>query len=460
MSSVPERRKRSATTSPSPISSTRILLQCPDGVFPYLTPALLQICFPPDRVADVLLLGLAVRDTCLQPTTYHDGNKRKPRGYNFSSTTKVDRWMLPYQRVTVPTFDYLQDAQAAESTSSSSRNDQAAVTMTNQHAMMWTANGRHALTPAVYFHAAFGLASHSVVPLFDVGSTSGSHGPLSANGMRKRTHTALQRTTQWRNDFVSRCCTVPEHGTSADVWAPLNMVREDAAGRVPLPVEGTSHSQALWKDQLSDILNSGHNGLSGIVAIGWESLEEDRLGSLTNLRAELPSNMTLALLSTQTLGQILEVCSIGHNIAIGTNLPTKWACQAKALCVQLPSPKNAKRVKTVETAECNAVLDADGCVRLRPTDNNRDVTTHPWFRDRRPILPDCQCLTCRSHSRAYIYHLVCAKELLAEILLFIHNLHLLLDTVRLLSNAANDDERQLLYKNLLYQIQNTNTHNI
>lgn len=40
-----------------------------------------------------------------------------------------------------------------------------------------------------------------------------------------------------------------------------------------------------------------------------------------------------------------------------------------------------------------------------------------------PILKSCECYTCKNYSRAYINHLLLTTELLAPILLTIHNLH-------------------------------------
>lgn len=40
-----------------------------------------------------------------------------------------------------------------------------------------------------------------------------------------------------------------------------------------------------------------------------------------------------------------------------------------------------------------------------------------------PLLQECQCYTCHNHTKAYIYHLISVKELLAPILLTLHNLH-------------------------------------
>ena len=52
-----------------------------------------------------------------------------------------------------------------------------------------------------------------------------------------------------------------------------------------------------------------------------------------------------------------------------------------------------------------------------------------FARDRRPIDVECSCYTCRTFSRAYLRHLIAAKELLAGTLLSIHNLHALIQMV-------------------------------
>ena len=48
-----------------------------------------------------------------------------------------------------------------------------------------------------------------------------------------------------------------------------------------------------------------------------------------------------------------------------------------------------------------------------------------FARDPRPLDPTCTCYTCRTFSRAYLRHLVVAKEMLAATLLSIHNIHTL-----------------------------------
>jgi len=67
-----------------------------------------------------------------------------------------------------------------------------------------------------------------------------------------------------------------------------------------------------------------------------------------------------------------------------------------------------------------------------------------FARDPRPIDETCDCYTCRTFTRAYLRHLIGAKELLAGTLLSIHNLHALIQLVKdiresILDNTFNNN---------------------
>jgi queuine tRNA-ribosyltransferase len=53
-----------------------------------------------------------------------------------------------------------------------------------------------------------------------------------------------------------------------------------------------------------------------------------------------------------------------------------------------------------------------------------------FARDPRPIDETCKCYTCQTFTRAYLRHLIMAKESLAGTLLSIHNLHALVQLVK------------------------------
>ncbi len=77
-------------------------------------------------------------------------------------------------------------------------------------------------------------------------------------------------------------------------------------------------------------------------------------------------------------------------------------------------------------ARNHAALTRLGRLNLRNTD---------FIADPRPIDPDCDCYTCRTFSRAYLRHLIVAKEMLSATLLSIHNLRMLISLVEDLRQA-------------------------
>jgi len=64
-----------------------------------------------------------------------------------------------------------------------------------------------------------------------------------------------------------------------------------------------------------------------------------------------------------------------------------------------------------------------------------------FSRDFAPISPDCDCYTCKNFSKAYIHHLLKAKEILAGTLISIHN-------IRTMNRLMEDIRAQLITDSL------------
>ncbi len=62
-----------------------------------------------------------------------------------------------------------------------------------------------------------------------------------------------------------------------------------------------------------------------------------------------------------------------------------------------------------------------------------------YARDFSPLDPNCECYACQNFTRAYLRHLIKAKEILGYQLLSIHNLHYLLHIMRGLRQAILED---------------------
>lgn len=74
-----------------------------------------------------------------------------------------------------------------------------------------------------------------------------------------------------------------------------------------------------------------------------------------------------------------------------------------------------------------------------------------FARDERPIDESCDCYACRTFTRAYIRHLIVAKELLAGTLISIHNLRALIRLMEQIRIYIADGTFELRASELLIQ---------
>ncbi len=78
-----------------------------------------------------------------------------------------------------------------------------------------------------------------------------------------------------------------------------------------------------------------------------------------------------------------------------------------------------------------------------------NIKNAKYERDFGPLDPECDCYTCRNYSRAYLRHLFKADEILSSMLMTTHNLHFLIDTMKNIRQAIEED-RFLEYKKQFY----------
>lgn len=97
-------------------------------------------------------------------------------------------------------------------------------------------------------------------------------------------------------------------------------------------------------------------------------------------------------------------------------------------------------VLPTRTARMGTAFTHEGKLNLR---NAR------FTRDDLPLDPLCACPACAGYSRAYIRHLVLSKEILASVLLSIHNLHFLIDLMRKAGDAIRGGRYQAFLQDWL-----------
>ena len=272
----------------------RLLLHCEDGAVPYMTPLLMKKYVPP---SDDLWLGIQVRDTCVVPLYKSDknptGKNNKPNGYTFDFKG-LDSFLLKYNRVTVPSFNLLEDA-----ANNDSGKEPSGVPTTDGYVQVWTPQGRHKLTPSLYSKAARGLQSQATVPLYDMAMKTES---------KKRKQTALRRNAVWLKEYIKET----ETGNSS-VWAPIVLGMDN---------EGESGVEQLDSDNLD-----------GLAFVGQK--EGVDLGSQLNPHLEQMSLCNnIVLLSARSTLELMDAARSGFNM-IGTALPALWTKAHRAFVVTI-----------------------------------------------------------------------------------------------------------------------------
>ena len=249
----------------------------------------------------------------------------------------------------------------------------------------------------------------------------------------------VQRTNEWSHRIAThRGQTQP----SISFWTPLHV----AASQLPLdsllscPASRCSRGGKTRQNIASDCGN--------VAFVGWDAISSSRESRriavrslMTTMRSSPSPQRQYLVLSVNDLQSILDAAKEGISI-IGTDLVRQWSRNGKALCLDLTYDDST------EHAERSA-RTMGGLIELRG---------EQYASDSSALHPGCECIACRplfkslsnhdsicnhitapSFSRAYIHHLIKAKEMLAETLLFVHNLHQVLLLLCQMSRAASLD---------------------
>ena len=98
-------------------------------------------------------------------------------------------------------------------------------------------------------------------------------------------------------------------------------------------------------------------------------------------------------------------------------------------------------VEPTRIARHGLATTSHGRINLKNAKYERDFT---------PLDDECDCYTCRHYSKAYIRHMIKAGETMSAMLLSEHNLHFLINMMRNIRQAIEED-RFLEYKKAFYE---------
>ncbi|KAL8929468.1 MAG: hypothetical protein Q9208_001137 [Pyrenodesmia sp. 3 TL-2023] len=195
----------------------------------------------------------------------------------------------------------------------------------------------------------------------------------------KRLETMGDRTLTWTQDMLTGIEDGTDGSPDTAFFAPL------------LPIE--AGQQSYYLDALKE-------ELAGRVS-GWTLFDP---ASVDVIPADMRQLPRLALTEIRGPHDILDYIALGIDVVMPAFIGDATDA-GLALTFVLPSPR-------------------------RPQDGKRlplgvDMWSEKYVADWRPIVEECKCYTCKNHHRAFIRHLLDAKEMLAWALLQVHNHHVM-----------------------------------
>lgn len=231
--------------------------------------------------------------------------------------------------------------------------------------------GFNTLESADYVEAVMNLRPDIILGLGDV--------VIEQKPSLKRMEKMSDRTLDWLKELISGIHDNNEGRPSLAVFAPI------------LPIE--PEQQRYYLADLEDDLK-GY--ISGLVLYKARSI----LAIPTSL-SHLPR---LSIQEPSSPYEILEDIALGVDVF---TIPFIGAATDAGIALDFSFP--AKKLD-----ECEGVLPL-----------GIDMWSSMHSVDLSPLRQDCQCYTCVNHHRAYIQHLLNAKEMLGWVLLQLHNHHIM-----------------------------------
>ncbi|XP_076146746.1 queuine tRNA-ribosyltransferase accessory subunit 2 isoform X1 [Alosa pseudoharengus] len=309
--------------------------------------------------------------------------------------------------------------------------------ITNKTVSVWGSGGRIELTVQRYM-----ALQAAIQPDWYQSMADGETG--QENTTRKRVRKAVDRTLSHLDE-----CLVLHQKTQALTEAEIFGV-----------VEGGD----VQEERLRSARETAKRPVAGFVLDGFQS------GAMgTDLRnqliaatmAELPQDKPRLLQGVGCPDEVLDCVEAGVDL-FESFFPYQVAERGCALCFDFdiePDPERAgTRTPTVLDSDKEKVItgevprengDGSGDARRKMTRFEMDLRDSRYREDFRPLVSGCSCYCCRNHQRAYVHHLLVTNELLAGVLLMLHNTAHYLGFFQALRRALAQDRLADLKKQVL-----------
>ncbi|XP_075053508.1 queuine tRNA-ribosyltransferase accessory subunit 2 isoform X2 [Mixophyes fleayi] len=298
---------------------------------------------------------------------------------------------------------------------------------TNKTVSMWGSGGRLEVTPQKFMSLQKALKVDWFQCLSD--------GEVMPQGFtRKRAKKSVDRSLGYLDECLQ-----------------LLAENEDLKQKV---VIGAIEGGDLLEERLRSARETSKRPVGGFLLDGFQEISmsrETKLQIISSVTAELPEDKPRLIHGVGRPDEVLDCIECGVDL-FDSSFPYEVTERGCALSFDhhfQPDPETAVLDKDEIDND-----DRNGEEEIKKEDPEIDrskITSYEiclkeerFREDFRPLLPGCTCYCCRNHTRAYVHHLLASKELLAGILLMIHNFQQYFSFFRSVREALRDGKLEVL----------------
>ncbi|XP_036376523.1 queuine tRNA-ribosyltransferase accessory subunit 2 [Megalops cyprinoides] len=273
---------------------------------------------------------------------------------------------------------------------------------TNKTVSVWGSGGRIELSATRY------MALQAAVRPDWYQSLADGETPPSAS--RKRARKAVDRTL-----------------THLDECLSLHHQTQELRGA---EIFGVVEGGDMLEERVRSARETAKRPVGGFVLDGFHSdaMEPELRGQLiAAVTKELPEDKPRLLLGIGRPDEVLACVEAGVDL-FESSFPFQVTERGCALCFSFsiePDPESAVLERNGPQGDGGGPGVRGATAQNHPeqmTPFEMNLKDKRYRDDFRPLVVGCECYCCRNHQRAYLHHLLVTNELLAGVLLMLHNL--------------------------------------
>jgi len=289
---------------------------------------------------------------------------------------------------------------------------------------VWNKNGKMKLTTKIFMNVQEAFQPHWFQALSD--------GDTDKSNARKRLTKAVDRTLDFLDDIL-------------EIKDKSDKLKDASVFGV---IEGGYNVQ----ERIRSAKETSARSVDGFYIEGFQKgnteedifSDEEFVSVIKETLTHLPAGKPVVMESVWSPLQVVKGFQLGVDV-FSSAYPHTLTDLGRALTVDLSLPPGCASARLeLSDSDLTDNVSQHSAIYV-------DLNDKRFFEVFSPIKSDCSCYTCQNFTCSYIHHLLNTSELLAYVLLSIHNYHQYFELFRRLREVAREDRMEEFLDSLVQQ---------